>query len=55
MIRGGRQFVLLWLHTLFPLWMSHDVLVSVDGLIVSEHFAVKNDATVWLMKLYAKR
>jgi hypothetical protein len=31
--------------------MSHDMQVSVEGHLVSEHFTVKNDATVWLMKL----
>lgn len=50
-IGSEREFVWLWVHVLFALWMSHDVQVSVDGLIVSEHFTVKNDAAVWLMKL----
>lgn len=50
-IGGERQFVCLGVHVLFPLWMSHDVQVSVDGLIVSEHFTVKNGAAVWLTKL----
>jgi hypothetical protein len=45
--RGGdRLFLCLWVHVFFPLWMSHGVQVSVDGLIVSEHFTVKNDAAV---------
>jgi hypothetical protein len=48
-IGGERQLVCLWVHVVFPFWMSH-VQVSVDGLIVSEHFTVKNNAIVWVMQ-----